>query len=93
MSYTASPNRQQRISIQLETLIHQHPQSCEFDVVVVGSGYGGAIAAAEFSNCEKEGKKLDICVLERGNEYQPGQFPAKFSEFPGHVRFNTWFDV
>ncbi len=41
-----------------------------FDVVVVGSGYGGAIAASRLSRCGQS-----VCVLERGGERRPGEFP------------------
>lgn len=43
----------------------------DYDVVVVGSGYGGAIAAARLS----PGRAL--CVLERGSEWLPGAFPDR----------------
>ena len=56
-----------------------------FDVVIVGSGYGGAVAAAELSS--RTG--LRICVLERGQEYLPGMFPSRLAELPGHLRFST----
>ncbi|MEJ2602228.1 MAG: alpha/beta fold hydrolase [Gammaproteobacteria bacterium] len=67
-------------------------ESPVFDVLVVGSGYGGAIAAATLSRYGKiDGGgnivPLDICVLERGNEYLPGAFPANSTELAGHVRF------
>jgi cholesterol oxidase len=52
-----------------------------WDVVIVGSGYGGSAAAATFA-----GRGLSVCVLERGKEYLPGEFPARFAELPGHVR-------
>ncbi len=65
------------------------PTQNDFDVVIIGSGYGGAIAAAEFSACQKNGQPLSVCVLERGKEYLPGSFPADFSEIAGYVRFNT----
>ena len=44
-----------------------------YDVVVVGSGYGGSIAA---SRCARAGQT--VCVLERGKEWLPGEFPESF---------------
>ncbi len=58
----------------------------DFDVVIVGSGYGGAVAAAELAKA-RGGRR--ICVLERGNEHLPGSFPSRMSDLPGHVRFST----
>lgn len=52
-----------------------------FDVIVVGSGYGGAVAAARFAEAG-----LTVLVLERGKEYVPGEFPNNLSETPSHVR-------
>ena len=52
-----------------------------FDMVVVGSGYGGAVAAARFAQAG-----LSVLVLERGKEYVPGEFPNTISEAPAHVR-------
>lgn len=66
-----------------------------FDVVIVGSGYGGAIAASELAGCkvidEETGRKrkAQVCVLERGKEYLPGMFPARLADLPAHVRFST----
>jgi cholesterol oxidase len=42
-----------------------------YDVIVVGSGYGGAITASRLSRAGKA-----VCVLERGKERQPGEFPT-----------------
>jgi len=42
----------------------------QYDVVVIGSGYGGGIAASRFS---RAGAK--VCVLERGREILTGDFP------------------
>ena len=58
----------------------------DFDVVIVGSGYGGAIAADTFAGRQNEGTSISVCVLERGNEYLPGMFPHGMAELPGHVR-------
>ncbi|MFN2591552.1 MAG: GMC family oxidoreductase N-terminal domain-containing protein [Candidatus Dormibacteria bacterium] len=46
-----------------------------YDVVVVGSGYGGAIAASRLS---RAGRK--VCLLERGRELHPGEYPDEPEE-------------
>ena len=40
-----------------------------YDVIVVGSGYGGGISASRLA---RAGKK--VCLLERGKEILPGDF-------------------
>ena len=60
-----------------------------FDVLIVGSGYGGSIAASELSALTEHGKPLSICVLERGNEYRPGAFPSRLAELPRHFRWHN----
>lgn len=59
-----------------------------FDVVVIGSGYGGAVAAARLSAlAEAPGReRMRVAVLERGAEYTPGSFPDRFSDLVGHLR-------
>jgi cholesterol oxidase len=42
----------------------------DYDVVVVGSGYGGAVSASRLARAG-----FRVCVLERGEERQPGDFP------------------
>ncbi len=41
-----------------------------YDVIVIGSGYGGSIAASRMARTGKT-----VCLLERGKEFQPGDFP------------------
>lgn len=41
-----------------------------YAVVVVGSGYGASIAASRFARAGQR-----VCVLERGREFQPGDYP------------------
>lgn len=42
----------------------------KYTIVVVGSGYGGGIAASRLARAGQQ-----VCVLERGREYVPGEFP------------------
>lgn len=55
----------------------------KYDIVIIGSGYGGAIAAARLA--EAKVKPL-ICILERGKERQPGEFPETLPGVIGEAR-------
>jgi cholesterol oxidase len=46
-----------------------------YDAVVVGSGYGGGVAAARLARAGKR-----VAVLERGQELLAGEFPRRFPE-------------
>jgi len=59
----------------------------ETDVVIVGSGYGGSVAANTVAGLEKDDARIGVMVLERGKEYVPGDFPNTLGELPGFVRF------
>ena len=65
------------------------PEGFHFDVVIVGSGYGGAVAAAELAGATRAGRPLSVCVLERGREYLGGMFPSRLAELPRQVRVAT----
>ena len=41
-----------------------------YTVVVIGSGYGGGIAASRMARAGQS-----VCILERGKEFQPGEYP------------------
>ncbi len=50
-----------------------------YDVIVVGSGYGGSITASRLARSKsKDGSNapLSVCLLERGLEIRPGQYPT-----------------
>jgi cholesterol oxidase len=41
-----------------------------YTAVIIGSGYGGAIAASRLARAGQR-----VCLLERGKEFQPGEYP------------------
>ena len=72
------------LSSPLETLKDHYP------VVVVGSGYGAAITASRLSRAGQQ-----VCILERGREFQPGEYPSRsteaVAEFQAHSpNFPQW---
>ena len=54
-----------------------------YDVIVIGSGYGASIAA---SRCARAGQT--VCILERGKEWQPGDFPESLLDGRKHFQVN-----
>jgi choline dehydrogenase-like flavoprotein len=60
-----------------------------FDCVIVGSGYGAAVAASRIAEWGAgAAKPPSVAVLERGLEYQPGDFPGTLEELVAHVRMS-----
>jgi len=62
-----------------------------WDLIVVGTGYGGSMAAATLAACTLDDghgrqRPARVCILERGQEWRPGQFPSRLAELPGHLR-------
>jgi cholesterol oxidase len=55
-----------------------------YTVVVIGSGYGGAITASRLA---RAGQK--VCVLERGMEFQPGEYPNTLPEVLAQTQVDT----
>src|ERR1039458_8365775 len=56
-----------------------------YDVVIVGSGYGGSIMAARLASPALP-RKPSVCILERGQEWPVGSFPDTFAGFLGNAR-------
>jgi cholesterol oxidase len=52
-----------------------------YDAVVVGSGYGGGVAASRLARMGKR-----VAVLERGRELVTGEFPARFPDLRGEMQ-------
>ena len=58
-------------------------RSGTYDVVVIGSGYGGAITACRIAQAKLK-PKPSICILERGMEWIPGMFPDEPEDITQH---------
>lgn len=58
--------------------------SAEFDAVVIGSGYGGAISAAKLTLA---GQK--VLLLERGREVLPGGYPDTMAKAQAETQITT----
>ncbi|MEZ5854904.1 MAG: GMC family oxidoreductase N-terminal domain-containing protein [Hyphomicrobiaceae bacterium] len=52
-----------------------------YDAIVVGSGYGGGVAASRLARAGKR-----VCVIERGREIQTGEFPSRFPEMRNEMQ-------
>ncbi len=67
--------------------------AASFDVIVIGSGFGGAIMARRLAE-----QGMRVLVLERGRRWEPSQYPRKpgdawvySDDHPG--LFNGWLDM
>jgi cholesterol oxidase len=54
-----------------------------YDVVVVGSGYGGGVAASRLSRAGQS-----VCVIEKGKEFLTGSFPSRLPELRRELQLN-----
>lgn len=55
-----------------------------YDVIVVGSGYGGGVTASRLSRAGKR-----VVVLERGREFVTGEFPGRFPDLKNEMQITT----
>ena len=55
-----------------------------YEVLVIGSGYGGGIAASRLARAGKQ-----VCLIERGREIQPGEYPRTELELLGEVQMDA----
>jgi cholesterol oxidase len=67
-----------RLSSSIRTL------RAEYETVVIGSGYGGSVAAAHLA---KSGKT--VCILERGPERHSGEYPKNLCEVLFDLQLTT----
>ena len=90
-AYPRDTSRTAWLSRGFEVLVERvaagAPNALHFDVLIIGSGYGGSVAAATLAGrAGKGGAAVRVGVLERGKEYLPGSFPVGLRELPGHIR-------
>lgn len=81
-SYTDDPcmTRFPRISKPVELL------RSSYDCIVIGSGYGGGVAASRMARTGES-----VCVLERGHERWPGEYPNGPKEALGQLHVSGTF--
>ena len=54
-----------------------------YDVVVIGSGYGGGVAASRLARAGQR-----VCVIEKGKEFPTGSFPSRLPELRRELQLN-----
>ncbi len=67
-----------RLAAQIESMADH------YDVVVVGSGYGGGITASRMARAGRR-----VALLERGSERRPGEYPDRELEMMGELQVDA----
>lgn len=78
MTLTQTRFGQKRIAKSLDSA------KSHYTVLVVGSGYGAGVAASRLARAGQ-----DVCVLERGKEILPGEYPKRLADAQGAMQFNV----
>ncbi|GGA01474.1 cholesterol oxidase [Blastomonas marina] len=55
-----------------------------YEIVVIGSGYGAGVAASRLARAGRE-----VCLVERGREIRPGEYPEKLGDAQDAMQANT----
>jgi len=55
-----------------------------YQFIIIGSGYGGSIAASRLSRAG-----MQVCLLEKGKEFQPGEYPVDLDDAAKEMQVNT----
>lgn len=55
-----------------------------YEIVVIGSGYGGGISASRMARAGRE-----VCLLERGKERWPGEYPDTLAEATKNMQIHS----
>lgn len=55
-----------------------------YNFIIIGSGYGGSIAASRLSRAG-----LQVCLLEKGKEFRPGEYPWDLDDAAKEMQVNT----
>ncbi len=69
-----------RLASPVQGLINACPRGVpwQFDVVIIGSGYGASVTAARLAKRLRPGGRL--AIIERGQEWVPGTFPDRVND-------------
>lgn len=81
VSQSQAGSRSARLSEPVEALLTDPKRARICDVLIIGSGYGGSIAALELADKDRK-----VWVFERGREYALGEFPETIGALPSHVQ-------
>ncbi|KAL5611619.1 hypothetical protein BROUX41_000796 [Berkeleyomyces rouxiae] len=63
-----------------------------YDFIVIGSGYGGGIAASRLARSQGPDGRNSVCILERGSEKWPGEYPSTPTSSLSQVRCSGVLD-